>query len=145
MKFPYFLGATPFECGVCAYQCRRKPTVLKHMKYVHEGSKPFECPHCQRRFPKLCVMNKHIERLLLFVRGCFENISGQTDKHKWYYIDISIIRSMLEHTVWITIWQWSSGGQSWHHGSRWKSTEERVIGSIYCKDGRWVRCYPKKA
>ena len=32
---------------------------------------------------------------------------------------------MLEHTVWIT---YDSGGQPWHHGSRWKITE-RVIGS----------------
>ena len=77
-------GGTPFECGVCAYQCRRKPTVLKHMKYVHEGSKPFTCPHCQRKYPKQCVLNKHIENVHEKVRPYACDLCGHPFAEKRY-------------------------------------------------------------
>jgi len=52
---------TSFVCDVCQLACRSESALKYHM-VCHNGSKPFECEHCQRAFSTKGNLNVHIKR-----------------------------------------------------------------------------------
>lgn len=51
----------PYKCEVCRAAYTQKGDMVRHMRYVHEGIRPYQCPHCGNSFGRRSILNKHIK------------------------------------------------------------------------------------
>ena len=49
-----------FKCRVCHYIFREKPKLVRHIKAVHNGEKPFSCEYCALLFSTKYNMKRHV-------------------------------------------------------------------------------------
>lgn len=52
-------GENGYTCEICSKAFNRKSRLDLHVKYVHEGAKPFECTECNKTFVRREDMARH--------------------------------------------------------------------------------------
>lgn len=52
-------GENGYTCDICRKAFNRKSRLDLHVKYVHEGAKPFECTECNKTFVRREDMSRH--------------------------------------------------------------------------------------
>lgn len=52
-------GENGYTCDICSKAFNRKTRLDLHVKYVHEGAKPFECTECNKTFVRREDMARH--------------------------------------------------------------------------------------
>lgn len=67
-----------FVCETCNSSYSQKGDMVRHMRSVHQGIRPYRCPHCGNAFGRRSILNKHIkthmkEWLSLFSRSKKQN------------------------------------------------------------------------
>lgn len=55
----WITGENGYTCEICSKAFNRKSRLDLHVKYVHEGAKPFECTECNKTFVRREDMARH--------------------------------------------------------------------------------------
>ncbi|CAG2055197.1 unnamed protein product [Timema podura] len=52
-------GENGFTCTICGKAFNRRARLLLHVKYIHEGAKPYECEQCSKTFVRKEDLARH--------------------------------------------------------------------------------------
>ena len=55
--------SSPFKCNICDYRAARNANLIKHIKYVHEGTKPLRWSICDYESATNSHLKRHIENV----------------------------------------------------------------------------------
>ena len=51
------------NCYICDSNFSNKALLLRHMKTVHEGKRPFQCDLCDTSYSRIETLTKHISKI----------------------------------------------------------------------------------
>lgn len=51
----------PYKCEICRAGYTLKGDMVRHMRYVHEGIRPYQCSECGNAFGRRSILNKHLK------------------------------------------------------------------------------------
>ncbi|XP_065225405.1 zinc finger protein 239-like isoform X10 [Planococcus citri] len=82
-----------FQCGICGRKFSYKESLIRHLKVVHSGVKPFSCQTCSKSFAEKYHLTRHIrthtKEKPFKCRMCNERFSqvGSKARHESFHLE----------------------------------------------------------